>query len=70
MVKDIKLEIKIRNKDGSVGLHRIEELWDEQWEDAMDCYKLWWKEIQDSLASSDQTTLPKEKEITQPKDEN
>lgn len=68
MVKDIQLEIKIRNKDGSVRLHQIVELWKEDWNDTMDSYKELWNEIQ-SVSSSDTATLPIESIVTQPRDE-
>lgn len=66
MVKDIKLEIKIRNKTGNVRLHQIVELWNEDWDDTMDCYKTFWKEIQKQLVEN--PTQPIESIITQPKD--
>ena len=69
MVKDIKLEIKIRNKTGNVRLHQIVELWNEDWDDTMDFFKMYWKEIQNQLVADD-STQPVASIIAPPKDEN
>lgn len=70
MTKDIRLEIKIRNKDKTVKLHQVVDLDKIDWEDTMDCYKTWWRELMNSVSSSDKATLPIESIVTQPKDEN
>ena len=67
MVKDIQLEIKIKNKTGNARMHQIVELWNEDWDDTMDFFKMYWKEIQNQLVEED-STQPVVSIIAPPKD--